>query len=435
VIEHLDRIIDATEPPHASYKKIFQQLEHPHVLYLALLLHDVGKAANVDHHAEASLEMARKVAQRLRLDADKTAQLLFLVRDHLKLSMLSQRRDIDDQATIDAAGRIVKTEVNLNTLMLLTFADAAGTSIKTWTEWKEALLWELYRRTKQTLSGAERARDILSRRIEQLYKEVSAELKDQLPLEEIYSHFELMPASYYINTSAAEITRHLMLIHRFLTRQLEVEEAEDALVPVVDWQSFPAQSYSQLSICTWDRLGLFSKICGSFASAELNVLRANIYTRGDHVVLDVFDVCDKNLAAVTDQRAIQTAEGMLERMLSNRETIELADVLKRLRAIRGETPKIREVRIPTVINFDNEISKGRTIVEIQTEDRLGLLYTITNALSELGLDISVAKISTEKGAAIDTFYLQDQLGNKIVDPARLSGIRSKLEAAINLLAS
>ncbi len=435
VIENLDRIIDATEPPHASYKKIFQHLEHSHVLYLALLLHDVGKAANVEHHAEASLEMARRVAQRLHLEPDDTSQLLFLVRDHLKLSMLSQRRDLDDQSTIDAAAHIVRDEVNLNALMLLTFADAAGTSIKTWTEWKEALLWELYRRTKQTLSGAERVRDNLSRRIEQLYGEVSAGLKDKLPLEEVYSHFELMPASYYINTSAAEITRHLMVIHRFLTRQLEVEEAEDALVPVVDWQSFPAQSYSQVSICTWDRLGLFSKICGSFASAELNILRANIYTRSDHVVLDMFDVCDKNLEAVTDQRAIQTAEGMLERMLSDREHIEFADVLKRLRAIRGPAPAIREVHIPTLINLDNETSKGRTIIEIQTEDRLGLLYTITHTLSELGLDISVAKISTEKGAAIDTFYVQDQLGNKITDAARLSAIRSKLESAINLLAS
>jgi [protein-PII] uridylyltransferase len=435
VIENLDRIIDATEPPHASYKKIFQHVEHSHVLYLALLLHDVGKAANVDHHAEASLEMARRVAERLHLEDDEASQLLFLVRDHLKLSMLSQRRDLDDQSTIDAAAHIVKDEVNLNALLLLTFADAAGTSIKTWTEWKEALLWELYRRTKQTLSGAERVRDILSRRIEQLYGEVSAELKDKLPLEEVYSHFELMPASYYINTSAVEITLHLMVIHRFLTRQLEVEEAEDALVPVVDWQSFPAQSYSQVSICTWDRLGLFSKICGSFASAELNILRANIYTRSDHVVLDMFDVCDKNLAAVTDQRAIQTAEGMLERMLSDQENIEFTDVLKRLRAIRGPVPGIREVHIPTLISFDNETSKGRTILEIQTEDRLGLLYTITHTLSELGLDISFAKISTEKGAAIDTFYVQDPLGNKVTDPARLSIIRTKLESAINLLAS
>ena len=435
VIEHLDRIIDANEPPHASYKKIFQQIERPHVLYLALLLHDVGKAANVDHHAEASVEMARKVALRLHLGAEETTQLLFLVRDHLKLSMLSQRRDIDDQATIDAAARIVKDEVNLSLLLLLTFADAAGTSLKTWTEWKEALLWELYRRTKQALSGTERARNILSRRIEQLYKEVSTKLKDQFPLEEIYSHFELMPASYYINTTAEDVVRHLKLIHRFLTRQLEVEDAAQALVPVVDWQPFPAQSYSRVSIATWDRLGLFSKICGSLASAELNILRANVYTRGDHVVLDVFDVCDKDLAAVTDQRAIQTAEGMLERMLSNRETVGLQDVLARLRALRGATPKIREVHIPTVIGFDNEISKGRTIVEIQTEDRLGLLYAITHTLTELGLDISFAKVSTEKGAAFDTFYVQDQLGNKITEDTRLSSIRSKLEDAIHLLAS
>jgi [protein-PII] uridylyltransferase len=180
---------------------------------------------------------------------------------------------------------------------------------------------------------------------------------------------------------------------------------------------------------------LFSKICGSFASAELNIPRANVYTRGDHVVLDVFDVCNKDLGAVTDQRAIQAAEKMLERMLSNRETIGFQEVLTRLRTIRGVTPKIREVRIPTVIDFDNEISKGRTIIEIQTEDRLGLLYTLTHTLSELGLDISFAKVSTEKGAAIDAFYVQDQLGNKIVDPDRLAAVRSKIEGAIHLLAT
>jgi [protein-PII] uridylyltransferase len=435
VIEHLDRIIDATEPPHASYKKIFQQLEHPHVLYLALLLHDVGKAANVERHAEASVEMARKVAQRLRLGADETERLLFLVRDHLKLAMLSQRRDIDDHATIDAAVRVVKNQTQLDMLMLLTFADAAGTGLKSWTEWKEALLWELYHRTKQTLAGPERARNILSRRIEQLYREVSSRLKDQLPLEEIYSHFELMPASYYINTSAEEICRHLMLIHRFLTRQLEVEKAEEALVPVIDWQSFPAQGFSQVSICTWDRLGLFSKICGSFASAELNILRANIYTRGDHVVLDIFEVCDKHLAAVTDPKAIQTAESMLERTLTNTEEIDFHQVLARLRVTRGEMPRIREVTIPTIIEFDNETSKTRTIIETQAEDRIGLLYTLTKTMSDLGLDIGFARISSEKGAALNTFYVQDQLGNKITDPDRLAQIRARLEAAIQLLAS
>ncbi len=434
VIEHLDRVIDATRPPHENYRKLFQQIEHPHILYLAILFHDVGKAANADRHAEVSVELARKAAARLKLTADETATLTFLVRDHLKLSMLSQRRDIDDQATIDAAARIVKNEVNLDLLHLLTFADAAGTSIKTWSDWKEALLWGLYHRTKQALAGPERAKNILSRRIEQLYKEVSAKLKNELPLEEIYSHCELMPASYYINTSAEQIVEHLRLIHQFLARQFDVEHPADALVPVVAWQAHPAHGYSQVAIASWDRLGLFSKICGAFAFAGLNILRAQIYTRGDHVVLDIFDVADRELNAVTDPKTIQTAEQMLQRTLTHQEVIHFADLLARIRRERPETPRIREATIPTEIQFDNDISQSRTVIEIQTEDRLGLLYMLTQTMSDLNLDISFAKISTEKGAAIDSFYVQDQHGHKITAPDRLDLIRAKIHSAIERLA-
>ncbi len=433
VIDHLDRIIDATEPPHASYKKLFQNVEHADVLYLAILLHDVGKAANVPRHAEASVKAARSVAARFRLNADETAHLLFLVRDHLKLAMLSQRRDLDDQATIDAAARIVRDDVNLDLLHLLTFADSIGTGTKMWTDWKQALLWELYNRTKQSLAGPDRARDILSRRIEQLYKEVSAKLKDKLPLEEIYSHFELMPASYYINTNPDEITHHLGLVHKFLIRQLEADEPEDTLTPIIEWESFPAQSHSRLSLCTWDRVGLFSKICGALTSANLNILSAHIYTRGDQVILDFFDVCDRNLAAVTDDKTLCAAETALISALTNRADVDFSHLLAKMHAARREPGRIRVVTIPTVIEFDNETTHTRTIIEVQTEDRLGLLFALTQTITSLGLDISFAKISTEKGAAIDTFYVQDHSGKPVTDPDRLAAIRTKLESAIALL--
>ena len=244
-----------------------------------------------------------------------------------------------------------------------------------------------------------------------------------------------MPASYYINTSGADVERHLMVIHRFLTRQLEVEEAADALVPVVDWQSFPAQSYSQVSICTWDRLGLFSKICGvaGFGGVE-HPPRQRLHPRrprGPRCLRCLRQGPRRGHGPARNPNGRRDAGTDVEQSREHR----VAEVLKRLRSIRGETPRIREVHIPTVIDFDNEISKGRTILEIQTEDRLGLLFTITHTLSELGLDISFAKISTEKGAAIDTFYVQDQLGKKITDEARLDSIRAKLEIAIRLLAS
>jgi [protein-PII] uridylyltransferase len=153
------------------------------------------------------------------------------------------------------------------------------------------------------------------------------------------------------------------------------------------------------------------------------------------VVLDIFEVCDRQFAAVSDPKMIQTAETMLQRTLTNTEVIDFHQLLARMRAKRGAIPRIREVSIPTVIEFDNDISKTRTIIEIETEDRLGLLYTITQTMSDLGLDISFAKIATEKGAAIDSFYVQDQLGNKITDPARLHAIQDRLESAIHLLAS
>jgi len=433
VIEHLDRIIDAVEPPHAAYKKVFQNCDHADVLYLAILLHDVGKAANVPRHAEASLKAARNVAARLRLNADETAHLVFLVRDHLKLAMLSQRRDLDDQATIDAAVRVVRDESNLDLLMLLTFADSIGTGPKMWTDWKQALLWQLCNHTKQALAGPERARNILSRRIEQLYKEVSTKLKSKLPLEEIYSHFELMPASYYINTNPDEITRHLGLVHKFLVRQLEVDNPEDALTPIIEWESFPAQSHSRLSLCTWDRVGLFSKICGALTSANLNILSAHIYTRGDHVVLDFFDVCDSNLAAVTDEKTRRAAETALIGALTNRADVDFSHLLAKMHAARREPGRFRVATIPTIIEFDNETTPTRTIIEIQTEDRLGLLFALTQTITSLSLDISFAKISTEKGAAIDTFYVQDHSAKPVTDPDRLSAIRAKLEEAIALL--
>ncbi len=433
VIDHLDRVLDATQPPHSNYRKIFQAAEHPGILYLALLLHDVGKAANAERHAEASVEGARKVAARLHLDQDETERLLFLVRDHLKLSLLSQRRDIDDQATIAAAARVVKNPANLDLLQLLTFADAAGTSLKGWSDWKEALLWELYHRTRQALTGPERARNILAKRIEQLYREVSTKLKNKLPLEEIYSHFELMSASYYINTSATLIINHLNLIHEFITRQQEVEKAEDSLAPVIEWRSQESQGFSQVDICTWDRLGLFSKICASFAVAGLNILRARVYTRSDHVVLDVFEVCDRDHQAVHDPKAIQTAESMLTRILTLQQEVDYDKITERLRARRRSRSRLQEMTIPTVIQFDNEISESRTVIEVQAEDQVGLLYTLTDTMSHLGLDISIAKIATEKGAAFDSFYVMDHFTGKVTDNERLDQIRHRLEDAIAAL--
>jgi [protein-PII] uridylyltransferase len=425
-LEKIDAIIDATAPPFVSYKKIFQQLESPHLLYLGLLLHDTGKALPTEAHAETSATLATRVAARLGLDAESTAALTLLVRRHLNMSQLSQRRDLDDRQTIVEMAKIAKTERMLDMLHLLTFADGQALGGGVWSDWKDSLLWELYEKTRDLIRG-ETAKHRLARRIETLYAEVSAALGKSMSLEEIYSHFELMPPSYFLRATGAEIVDHLRLVHRFLERQQEAEDL-DVLKPTVEWKHFPDQGCSQVVVCTWDRAGLFANIAGSFAAAGLNILSANIYTRGDHIVLDAFEVCDLRLGAVTNPRSARVMQDTLERACTGK-SVDFERFLA-MAPTANVSAGLQESMIPTVVEIDNEASESRTVIEIQAEDRVGLLYTMCHTLTRVGLDITFAKISTEKGAAIDSFYVIAQEGGKITDANYLGFIRAELLKAI-----
>jgi [protein-PII] uridylyltransferase len=175
---------------------------------------------------------------------------------------------------------------------------------------------------------------------------------------------------------------------------------------------------------------LFSKICGALTSAGLNILRAHIYTRGDQVVIDFFDVCDRNLDAVTDEKAIGTAEATLTKTLTNREDVDFSHLLAKMHADRRQLPRLREASIPTLIEFDNEISQFRTVIEIQCNDRLGLLFRIGRAIQEGGYAITFANIATEQGFAIDTFYVMPERG-LTRDPQPPEGLADVLRGLVS----
>ena len=154
-IEKLDSLIDTSEPKLQEYKVLFQRLEDPAVLYLALLLHDTGKASNARHHAEASALYAQKVAARLQLSPERRKALIFLVDHHITLSSIAQSRNLDDLATIAEFAGLVKNQSNLNALMLLTLADGQATGDQNWSDWKESLVWQLHRHTSLYLADGE----------------------------------------------------------------------------------------------------------------------------------------------------------------------------------------------------------------------------------------------------------------------------------------
>ncbi len=424
-IEKLDALMTTEDPKLRSYRALFEKTSDPLVLYLALLLHDTGKGVGARPHSEASAMFAQRAAMRLQLTPEERRSLILLVDHHITLSMMAQQRNLDDPETVVEFARLVRDQKNLDALMLLTLADGQGTSAEAWSDWKELLVWQLYHSTVQFF--ADRAAFFEQRKIErdQLLNAVSARLSPD-HADEIDAHFEFMPDNYFRAFGVEEIASHIALFRSFL-RNLYVFN-ETPLVPADNWEVFPALGHSTVSFCTWDSQQLLAKIAGSFAVVPLNILSADIYTREDHVVLDVFRVCDLNARAVTDLRDIALVRETLRQAMTDRH-FDFRPLLEKAR--RGlPIAKPAGVEFPTAIATDNGAHPDYTLISVQTADRIGLLYDLVSALREESVSIALSRISTEKGAAIDTFYVVDALTRaKITDPARISALQKRLQEA------
>ncbi|HET6406975.1 MAG TPA: [protein-PII] uridylyltransferase, partial [Chthoniobacteraceae bacterium] len=277
-IEKLDRVIDTEDPKLAEYRALFQKIEDPVVLYLALLLHDTGKASNARHHAEASAVYAARVARRLQLAPEQRKSLVLLVDMHIALSMTAQRRNLDDPATIAEFASMIKSQDNLDMLMLLTLADGQGVGDDTWSDWKESLVWQLYRSTSLYLADGEAF--YRQRTIERETLRVAA--RKRLPADfadEVDAHFEFMPDRYFQTHTATDIAEHVRLFRTFLQHRFDSDESP--LAPAVHWVPRPNQGHTEVWIVGWDRRELLARIAGSFSSVGLNILSADVYTRGD----------------------------------------------------------------------------------------------------------------------------------------------------------
>jgi [protein-PII] uridylyltransferase len=425
-LEQLDRVWEAKASPQDRYAEIFQNVERPFVLYLALLLHDAGKALNTGKHSEIGGQLAGRVAKRLALDGATTHSLRLLIEQHLTMAAVSQRRDLEDPAVIRNFAAQIQSVENLRMLTLHTFVDSLATSDQLWNGFKDSLLWELYAKALTVLSGGTDFIRAEEKQRELLAQEVVGMLPRNLSEEEVHAHFSTLPSRYFDVHPARDIVMDLTLTHRFMHNQLAEEER--ALEPVVAWHNEPDRGYTVVKVCTWDRAGLFSRIAGSFAAAGINILSAQIFTRNDGIVLDTFFVTDARTGGLVNRGERELFESTLARALIE-EDLDFRALIAKQKSARPLYQSLEGERIPTRIAFDNDTSASRTILEIETEDHLGLLYVISRVLSELNLDISLAKISTEKGAAIDTFYVCEQDGQKIVWPERQRLIEQSLRSA------
>jgi UTP:GlnB (protein PII) uridylyltransferase len=434
-IDKLDALPQTNDPKLIAYRKIFEHLEDPFVLYLALLLHDSGKAVGARPHSEASALFAQRVAARLQLSSEQRKSLILLVDHHLTLSQIAQQRNLDDPATVTDFAHIVKHQKNLSALMLLTLADGQGTSAEAWSDWKESLVWELFHETSRFLADQKSYYEQTKVERESLQASVTAKLSADFA-GEIEAHFEFMPDNYFRASDVPEIVEHLKLFRSFLENASSPPQDEFAaanqgkslLAPAIQWKAVPEQGHSVVTFCTWERERLLAKVAGSFSVVPLNILSADVFPRGDSVVLGVFRVCDTKGRPVTHQRDFSLVEQTLRRALED-ENFHFLPLIER--AMRQSHRLATGIEFPTRIAIDNKTHPLYALIEIQAPDRLGLLYDVLTCLDRENLLVPLSRINTQAGAAIDTLYVVDRSTRaKITDAHRIRAIQQRLQNAI-----
>ena len=434
-IDKLDALTETNDPKLVAYRRIFEHLEDPLVLYLALLLHDSGKAVGARPHSEASALFAQRVAARLQLIPQQRKSLILLVDHHLTLSRIAQQRNLDDPATVMEFAHIVKDQRNLNALMLLTLADGQGTSAEAWSDWKESLVWGLFHETSRYLADRKSYYEQTRIERESLQASVSKNLSPDYA-EEIEAHFDFMPDHYFRATDVPKIIEHLKLFRSFLANVSSPAQdgfaaaspGEFPLAPAIKWKVVPEQGHTAMTFCTWERERLLAKVAGSFSVVPLNILSADVFPRGDNVVLGVFRVCDTKARPVTNPRDFQLVEQTLRRALED-ETFDFVPLIEKAKRLTRRVAV--GIEFPTRITIDNKTHPTYTLIEIQAPDRIGLLYDVLSCLDRENILIPLSRINTQAGAAIDTLYVVDGSNHsKITDSHRVRIIQQHLKDAI-----
>ena len=422
-IDKLDALIDTENPKFQGYRELFQENDDPAILYLALLMHDTGKAAHRRHHEEASALFATRVAKRLQLAAEQRRSLVMLVDNHGLLSKTAQSRNLVDPATISSFAEMVQSVEDLDALMLVTLADGQGTSDTSWSDWKEGLVWQLYRSTRAYLGeGAaffERRRTDFEGLKQEVLRKLAADYGSEAD-----AHFAQMPERYFRTFTPSEISGHIRLFRKFFEAHLR--DGVSGLCPVVKWMHHPGQGHSEVLLCGWDHPGLIARMCGAFLAARVNILSADIHTRGDNLVFDIFRVCDAKHQPVENERDHRTFERLLDESLLD-PAFDFAPPIAKARSRLGYRMS-QEADLPTRITVDSHSHPAFTIVDIETPDRMGLLYDLFAVLARLDLNLELARITTEKEVAMDTFYL-----TRAGDSSKISADRDicKLQRALH----
>jgi [protein-PII] uridylyltransferase len=412
----------AQEHPLAS--RLAAEIARPAPLFLATLLHDIGKGypdatGSRKNHSTSGAELCDRILPRFGLAPEDVAEARALVALHLSMYHVATRRDLDDEATIAEFVRPIRGRELLRDLYLLTIADISTTSPTAMTSWKARMLEELYRAADAHLSGDAHAHDFDRERIAKVSSEARAAWHGDARVLEAF--LQSMPERYLLSNPVEAVVAHAAVA----TARGDAA-VHAALVPSRH------RDVAELCVVAKDRPGLLARISAAITAGRLEVLGAQVYSRtrpdGVSEAVDLFWVRDR----VDGQDGVERGMPRLLRDLARVCADEGDDAARKLRASTGSPWRERPSPVvPTEVVLDDRASPHHTIVEVFAKDRPGLLYVLAQALHDLDLSIAVSKINTEGTCVADVFYVQEQDGSKVVPGERFKEIRTRLREVID----
>ena len=431
-IRELDRVFTEAEPIALKYREELHQTSAPTLLYLILLLHDIGKAQGIKDHSESGVRLAGPILERLQVDAKSREIVTFIIRNHLIMARFWQRHNVDDPQSATAFAELVGDAEKLRYLFVHTFCDARGTAASLWNGYKDTLHSTLFHATLDRLLLGDAVEKRNRERKQMIYQELISKQIPGISQEEIAAHFNLLPERYFLHTEATEIAQHIQMVNRLL-KSINEAESMTSLRPIVDWRDDLNRSLTVVNVVTWDRAGLFYRLAGGFSVAGLNILGAKVISRSDHIAIDTFYVVEPARGVVQSQAAMEAFGRAIEAALIQNKDL-YPDIVAQAQKIAAsrygvEAPPLHASFPPTVEVY-HELAMQRTIVDIQAYDQIGLLYRLAKAIYDHGFDITFARINTERGVALDTFYIESANHVPVEDTGRLHALRDALAKVI-----
>src|SRR5271155_180279 len=383
-IENLHRLKESKSEWDQRFGVLLSELEQPELLYLALLLHDSGKAVPSDNHVELSLQLTDSCTERLDLDPVDRETVRYLVGSHLEMSA-AMRRDVFDPANVKSFAEKVGVPERLKMLCLMTYADIKAVNPEAMTPWKADNLWQLYIACANYLSRSADERVHTADDGSSL-----AHLRSLAPVagKKINMFLEGLPQRYLRIHGATDV-----LAHAEMAARLGQDGVQIALKQVRHWY--------ELTLITNDRPSLFASISGALAAWGMNIVKANAFSNAAGMVVDTFYFTDRFRTLEMNLQEWERLKKSIAAVVKGE-----ADVARMLRdRLKSEKVNDPKVRVATQIEFDDGCSAHSTLVQILTQDRPGLLYRVCSVVSKHECNIEIALIETEGQMAIDVLYL------------------------------